>query len=116
MDDTYQKTFNVPIPIRNFDVEMKKWLLINTDADTLQRYVNVQNLHEELVKQADERGDRNLIWHDNGENSFWEIQWKSHEIHMYYMDQIPLEERDFYDKVWIDFREHLETKKRLAAP
>ena len=103
----YQKKFTVPIPIVNFDQQLQDWLLLNTNLETLERYMNIYNLHESLVKQADECGDRKLIWHDGGKSL--EIQWRSDDTHQFYMKQIPHEDQLFYEKVWDDFHTHLGT-------
>lgn len=108
--DSYQKIFNVHIPIDNFDEQLENWLLVQTNQETLDRYISIRNLHESLVKQADECGDRVVIWHQDGDQKFWEIKWKSHDVHMKYMFQIPLEDRQFYEKAWDDFRSYLRNK------
>jgi hypothetical protein len=81
----------------------------------LDRYIAVDNLHQAVVSEADKKGDRRLIWHEAGPDSFLEITWTSHEVHMSYMNQIPADEEKFFEKVRNDFYEYLNTKKRLSA-
>jgi phage terminase large subunit GpA-like protein len=113
--DTYQKTYRVPRPTVNYIQQLELWILNTYGQDALDRYIAVNNLHEELVAQADKCGDRVIIWHEHGADSFWEMFWKSHEIHMHYMDQIPKSEHEFYTKLRSEFHDYFEAKKGLAA-
>jgi hypothetical protein len=105
----YQKNYTIPLPAGDFDKQMQDWLLSSTNAETLSKYLQIYNLHESLVKRADECGDRITRWHQNGNQGYWEIHWRSDDIHMTYMGQIPLEDRLFYEQCWDDFHKHLGT-------
>ena len=101
--NTYTKSFTVSVPGGNWDKEIETWLLNSSDSETVSKYLKIHHHHEELVKQADKCGDRqvNIYKSDNGNQV--EIKWISDEIHMKYMNQIPLSDRQFYEKVWNDF-------------
>ena len=105
----YQKNYTIPLPIGDFDQQMQSWLLESTDQETLARYLKIYDVHESLVKLADACGDRITIWHEKQGQGFWEIHWRSDEVHMQYMSQIPLEDRLFYEKCWDDFHRYLGT-------
>jgi hypothetical protein len=108
----YQKNYTIPLPIGDFDKQMQDWLLETTDKETLDRYIQIYTLHESLVKQADAVGDRLTQWYQDGDRGYWKIQWLSDTVHMKYMSQIPLDDRQFYEKVWNDFHEYLGTGYR----
>lgn len=105
----YQKKFNVPMPIDNFDKKMQNWIEKVFGVDTLNRYVQLYNLHESIVKEADTQGDRVVFFHKQGEQSYVEIHWRSEEVHMMYMNRISLEDRLFYERMWTEFHAYLGT-------
>ena len=105
----YQKNYSIPLPIGDFDKQMQDWLLSTTNEETLDRYLKIYAVHEALVKQADACGDRITIWHEKDNQGYWEIHWRSDDVHMKYMGQIPLEDRLFYEKVWDNFHSYLGT-------
>ena len=101
--NTYTKNFTVLVPDGNWDKEIEAWLLESSDSETVNKYLKIHRHHEELVKQADRCGDRQVNIYKNGIGTQVEIRWISDEVHMKYMHQIPLSDRQFYEKVWNDF-------------
>ena len=77
--------------------------------DTSEKHLQIYHHHESLVKQADARGDRITQWRVHDDKGYWEIHWRSDDVHMQYMGQIPLEDRLFYEKVWDEFHAFIGT-------
>lgn len=110
----YQKKFTIPVPAGNWDEHMQHWLLTTTDQLTLDRYLQIYHLHESIVAQADVVGDRNTSWIKKDDKIQLEIKWKSDDVHMTYMNQIPLEDRLFYEKCWDDYHEYIGTNYKCV--
>lgn len=99
----FQKQFQVKMTA-NTDQELEAWLLSTTNSETLARYLRIKDLHNAVVQEAIACGDCVI---DN-QNKVANIHWLSDEVHQSYICRWPIEEHEFYMKVWADFRKYLE--------